>query len=138
MFNQVASDIVGQLTCIEERLAAIQRLLSYEYGQPIREIAGHDPRRLPLVGRIQLAAGQSQEIDIAPMLGKPATRGHLVNLGTQPATLHFMTSQVRAELNDQVGPYILMPGTTLDLSFIVERFRVTAGANPADVQFFLQ
>lgn len=138
MVTQIVDTVTQKLTCLDDRLAAIQRLLSYEYGQPIREVHGHDPRRLPFVGRVQLGANASQEIDFIVLLAKPATRGHITNLGTNPATLHFIAVNPTAGANVASGPYVLPAATTLDISFFVDALRITAGANPADVQYLVQ
>lgn len=136
--NDIVNRVIDKLTCIEQQIVALQRLLSYEYGWPVREIGGHDPRTLPSIHRVQLTANTSHEIDLTAEIGKPATRGHITNIGNNAATVVFMTFSQRAERSLTSGPYVLMPATTLDISFFVERLRVSAGANPVDVQVWVQ
>lgn len=139
MVTQIADSVIKELRCLDDRLSAIQRLLSYEYGQPIREVYGHDPRRLPFVGRLQVPPGTSQTIDFTVALAKPATRGHLTNLGTAAVALHFTLTNAQLGINQEVGPYVLAPNTTLDISFFVEALRVSASATvAADLQFLVQ
>lgn len=136
--NGIADKVVDKLECIEQQLSALQRMLGYEYGRPVREVSAHDPRSLPSIHRLQLLANTNHEIDLTAELAKPATRGHITNIGNNPATIVFMTFSQRAERIMTSGPYVLMPGTTLDVSFFVERIRVSAGANPVDVQIYVQ
>ncbi|MCL6527654.1 MAG: hypothetical protein K6T57_12330 [Thermaceae bacterium] len=117
-----------QMRCIVDEIRALRRTLEYEYGQPVRDIPAHDPRKLPLIA--QLGAGQ---LDLQAGLGKPATRGHILNLGSAKANLYFERGP------DRVGPYTLLAGAVLDLSFVVERLEVTeAGDGPVGVQVFAQ
>ena len=118
----------AQMKCLEDRLAAIQRLLEYEFGQPVRDVPAHDPRNLPFV--VQIAAGR---VDLQAGLGKPATRGHIVNIGEARAAIWFETGAQR------VGPYYLLPAAALDLSWALEILEVReAGEGPVKVQLLMQ
>lgn len=119
----------AKMTCIDDRLAAMQRMLEYEFGSPVRGLPAHDPRNLPLI--VQIPSGK---VDIQAALGKPATRGHLANIGDNPANLYFESRGKR------VGPYALLPGATLDLSFALEAVEVIPLPDPAGtvVQIFFQ
>ncbi|WP_337871167.1 hypothetical protein [Meiothermus sp.] len=119
---------VAQMKCIDDRLAAVQRMLEYEFGSPVRDLPAHDPRNLPFIvqvpsGRVELAAG----------LGKLATRGHIANIGDNPAHLFFENQGKR------VGPYTLVAGAALDISFALEALDVQADTSgPTMVQIFAQ
>jgi len=118
----------AQMKCLEDRLAAIQRMLEYEFGQPVRDVPAHDPRNLPFV--VQIAAGR---VDLQAGLGKLATRGHIANIGDNPAHLFFETRGKR------VGPYTLIAGAALDLSFALEILEVQADTSgPTNIQVFAQ
>ena len=118
----------AQMKCLEDRLAAIQRLLEYEFGQPVRDVPAHDPRNLPFV--VQITAGR---VDLQAGLGKLATRGHIANIGDNLAHLFFETRGKR------VGPYTLVPGAALDLSFALEILEVQADTSgPTNIQVFAQ
>ncbi|MDW8480595.1 MAG: hypothetical protein RML14_01535 [Meiothermus sp.] len=117
----------AQMKCIEERMAAIQRMLEYEFGSPVRELPAHDPRNLPLIAK--LTAGR---VDVQAALGKPATRGHMANLGDNPADLYFESRGKR------VGPYTLLAGATLDLSFALEALEIVPDPAGTTVQIFFQ
>ncbi|GIW36284.1 MAG: hypothetical protein KatS3mg073_0429 [Meiothermus sp.] len=117
----------AQMKCIEERLAAMQRMLEYEFGSPVRDLPAHDPRNLPLIA--QITAGL---VDVQAGLGKPATRGHIANVGDNPADLYFHARGKR------VGPYKLLSGATLDLSFALEQLEVIPDPAGTVVQIHLQ
>jgi len=128
-FSQMQAD----MACVKDQLAAIQRTLEYEFGRPRRSLQGHDPARMPLVAKVAVGAGQVQKIDATGLLGKPATRGHIVNIGDTRAALWFSFGPQR------VGPYILLPAAALDLSFALETLEVgDAGEGPTVVQLLLQ
>jgi len=122
----------GEMACIKASLEAIERILGYEYGRPSRALMGHDPMRLPLIAQVE-AAGEAKRVDVAGLLGKPATRGHVVNIGDAKAALWFETGSQR------VGPYYLLPAAALDLSWALEILEVRdAGEGPAKVQILMQ
>ncbi|MFD3005138.1 hypothetical protein [Thermus tengchongensis] len=121
-----------RLACVEDRLAAIQRTLEYEYGRPRRDVAGHDPARLPLIAQIP-AGDTPHRLELVGLLGKPATRGHLVNIGDSKARIWFTLGSSR------VGPYVLLPAAALDLSFIVDGVEIAdAGEGPTTLQVLFQ
>jgi len=118
--------------CLKDQLGAVQRTLEYEFGRPRRDLQGHDPARMPLIAQVQVE-GEVRRIDVTGLLGKPATRGHIVNIGDAKARLWFTFGPQR------VGPYILLPAAALELSFALEVLEVSdAGEGPAVVQFLLQ
>lgn len=117
----------AQMKCMDDRLAAMQRMLEYEFGSPVRDLRAHDPRNLPLIA--QLNAGQ---VDVQAALGKPATRGHMANIGDNPADLYFYARGKR------VGPYTLLAGATLDLSFALEQLEIVPDPAGTVVQIFFQ
>jgi hypothetical protein len=131
-----------KLTCLEDRLAAIQRTLEYEYGRPRRDVAGHDPARLPLISQIDVYGIPTGEVfgynrphlDVAGVLGKPATRGHLVNMGYSNVQIWFSYG------SSKVGPYILPPSAALEISFLVEKveFEVDLEGGYSKIQVLFQ
>jgi len=122
----------GEMACMKDSLAAIERILGYEYGRPSRSLLGHDPLRLPLIAQVE-ALGEAKRVDLTGLLGKPATRGHLVNIGEARAALWFETGSQR------VGPYYLLPASALDLSWALEVVEVRdAGEGPVKVQILMQ
>lgn len=131
--GQAALDeLRAEMACMRESLQAIERILGYEYGRPARNLLGHDPARMPLVAQV-LVEGEVRHIDVTGLLGKPATRGHIVNIGDAKARLWFTFGPQR------VGPYILLPAAAVELSFALEVLEVSdAGEGPASVQFLLQ
>jgi len=122
----------GEMACMKASLEAVERILGYEYGRPSRALMGHDPLRLPLIAQVE-AAGEAKRVDVAGLLGKPATRGHVVNIGDAKAALWFETGSQR------MGPYYLLPAAALDLSWALEILEVRhAGEGPAKVQIMMQ
>jgi hypothetical protein len=122
----------GEMACMKASLEAVERILGYEYGRPSRALMGHDPLRLPLIAQVE-AAGEAKRVDVAGLLGKPATRGHVVNIGDAKAALWFETGAQR------VGPYYLLPAAALDLSWALEILEVRdTGEGPAKVQILMQ
>lgn len=117
----------AQMKCMDDRLAAIQRMLEYEFGKPVKDLPAHDPRNLPLIA--QITAGQ---VDVQAALGKPATRGHMANIGDNLADLYFYARDKR------VGPYKLLAGATLDLSFAIEQVEIVPDPAGTVVQIFFQ
>jgi len=120
------------MACLKDQLGAVQRTLEYEFGRPRRDLQGHDPARMPLIAQVQVE-GEARRIDVVGLLGKPATRGHVVNIGESKARLWFTFGPQR------VGPYILLPAAALELSFALEVLEVSdAGEGPAVVEFLFQ
>ncbi|TFU14668.1 MULTISPECIES: hypothetical protein [Thermus] len=120
------------MACLKDQLGAVQRTLEYEFGRPRRDLQGHDPARMPLIAQVQVE-GEARRIDVTGLLGKPATRGHIVNIGDAKARLWFTFGPQR------VGPYILLPAAAVELSFALEVLEVSdAGEGPASVQFLFQ
>lgn len=129
VFGQMQAD----MACLRDQLAAIQRTLEYEFGRPRRDVQGHDPARLPLIAQIAPEIGRVAVVDVVGLLGKPATRGHIVNIGDAKARLWFTFGPQR------VGPYILLPAAAVELSFALEVLEVSdAGEGPSRVQLLMQ
>ncbi len=131
--GQAALDeLRAEIACMRESLQAIERILGYEYGRPARGLVGHDPYRLPMIAQIN-AGAEVVKVDLAGILGKSATRGHLVNIGDAKARLWLVSGSQR------VGPYILLPSAALDLSFALEAVEIAdAGEGPTQVQLLMQ
>lgn len=124
---------------VVERLAGLERILAGEYGKPIAEIAPHDPRIAPMIGRITLAAGPvSRDVDFRALLGKPATRGHLSNIGGEAVNLVFVTLNPTSGANVETAPYLLPGWATLDLCHYVDIARFNFGPLGGDVQWLVQ
>ncbi|BAC55301.1 hypothetical protein AV953_gp22 [Thermus virus IN93] len=131
--QEAMGEMRADMACLKDQLAAIQRILEYEFGRPRRDVQGHDPARLPLIAQIAPEVGRVAVVDVAGLLGKPATRGHLVNIGDAKAALWFRYGSGR------VGPYVLMPAAALDLTFLVEALEVSdVGEGPVAVQILMQ
>ncbi|WP_246584442.1 hypothetical protein [Thermus brevis] len=131
-FQEALAVLRDDMACLKDQLGAVQRTLEYEFGRPRRDLQGHDPARMPLVAQVQVE-GEMRRIDVTGLLGKPATRGHIVNIGDAKAWLWFTFGPQR------VGPYVLLPAAAVELSFALEALEVSdAGEGPALVQFLLQ
>jgi len=130
--QEALTGLRDDLACLKDQLGAIQRTLEYEFGRPRRDLQGHDPARMPLVAQVQVEA-ETRRIDVTGLLGKPATRGHIVNIGDAKALLWWTFGPQR------VGPYVLLPAAAVELSFALEVLEVSdAGEGPAVVQLLLQ
>lgn len=130
--QEALGSLRNDMACLKDQLGAVQRTLEYEFGRPRRDLQGHDPARMPLIAQVQVQ-GETRRIDVTGLLGKPATRGHIVNIGDAKARLWFSFGPQR------VGPYILLPAAAVELSFALEVLEVgDAGEGPAVVQFLLQ
>lgn len=130
--QEAITGLRDDLACLKDAIAAIQRTLEYEFGRPRRDLQGHDPARMPLVAQV-LVEGEVRRIDVTGLVGKPATRGHIVNIGDAKARLWFTFGPQR------VGPYILLPAAALELSFALEVLEISdAGEGPVVVQFLMQ
>ncbi|VCU53809.1 hypothetical protein TTHN1_01595 [Thermus thermophilus] len=131
--GQAALDeLRAEMACVKESLQAIERILGYEYGRPARGLMGHDPYRLPLIAQVD-AGAQPTRVDLAGLLGKLATRGHVVNIGDAKVRIWFVSGAQR------VGPYILLPSAAVELSFALEALEVAdAGEGPSRVQLLMQ
>jgi len=104
------------LACTLEDLG---RIMASEFGQPIRDgtAPAHSPARLPLMQLVELDASQRTLIDLEGSLGKPATRGHIANLGETELELRFVG--LRGE--EYSGVYVLPASAVLDFSSWVSR-----------------
>jgi len=115
------------LACTLEDTA---RMLAQEYGQPIRDgtAPAFSPARLPAIRLLEPAAGATLELNLEPLLGKPATRGHVANLGAEEVRVRFVG------LRDETPSawYHLPASAVLDFSsWIVRRLEVAASSSEA-------
>lgn len=122
------SALLAKFDCLDHSVQRLERLLSYSYGRPKREVAGYDPAALPFVRLLELDAGAVQRVDLSAALGRGAVRGHVSNLGDAPVDLYFERVKGASEAAQRVGPYQLAPQTTLELSWFVEVLEVAASA----------
>jgi hypothetical protein len=125
-------EMKAETSCMKSSLEAIERTLSYEYGRASHKVVGYDPLRLPVIAQVQ-SSGQPTQVEVAALLGKYATRGHIVNIGNAMAALWFQNG------TKQVGPYYLLAGAALELSWALEVIEVQeAGQGPVNVQILMQ
>ena len=123
-----------KLDRVTDALTAIQRMLAYEHGLPVRDVPPHDPRRLPFVHRAENVA--DVRVNVAPALGKPATRGEVMNYGTAKALIVFIKRNGPIE---ETVEYLLPPGTTLSTSWFYDALEIKdAGEGPVSVQVLAQ
>lgn len=122
-----------ELGCIKDRLEAIKTMLAYEHGLPVKDVLPHDPRRLPLIAR---AEGVTEHrFNLSGVLGKPVTRGEVINIGDAPALVYF----VQTGQPEQRAEMLLPPGTTFAFSFFVDALEVKdAGQGAVSVQVVAQ
>jgi len=93
--KRILAWLEGKLNRLTDALAALERMLGYEHGLPVKDVPPHDPRRLPYVHR---AEGVSDlRLNVAAALGKPATRGEIMNYGDTKALLVFIRSDGASE-----------------------------------------
>jgi len=132
--RRVLGWLEGKLNRITDALAALERMLGYEHGLPVRDVPPHDPRRLPFVYRAEGTNGV--RLNVAAALGKPATRGEIMNFGSSKALLVFIRTDGQAE--EQVE-YLLPSGTTLSPSWFYDALEIReAGEGPVSVQVLAQ
>ncbi len=132
--RKILSWLQGKLDRITDALAALERMLAYEHGLPVRDVPPHDPRRLPFVYRAEDTSGV--RLNVAAALGKPATRGEIMNYGDTKALLVFIRADGQAE--EQIE-YLLPSGTTLSPSWFYDALEIRdAGEGPVSVQVLAQ
>lgn len=130
--QEALQSLQAEMACIKENLAGIQRTLEYEFGRPRKDLQGHDPARMPLIAQVEVE-GEVRRVDLVGLLGKPATRGHVVNIGDARARVWFAFGPQR------VGPYILLPQAAVELSFVVDTIEVSdGGEGRVNVQLLMQ
>ena len=133
-FRNVLSWLGKKFDRAVDVLTAIHRTLAYEYGLPATEVPPHDPRRLPFVHRADQVT--SQTVNVSAALGKPATRGEIMNYGEAKALITFVQKQGSATKSVE---YLLPPGTTLSPSWIYDALEIReAGEGPVSVQVLAQ
>ena len=132
--RRVLGWLQAKLDRITDALTAQERMLAYEHGLPVRNVPPHDPRRLPFVQRAE--GVKNVRFNIAPALGKPVTRGHVINYGDTNALIAFIKSNNGAEERVE---YLLLSGTTLDFSFFFDALEIQdAGDGAVSVQVLAQ
>ena len=125
------------LECLTADFRRLRGSLEFEYGICTTAAAPHNPANLPHIEQATVPADESRVIDLEAALGKAATRGHVVNLGSDPVTVRF---RGLAEAGGWTGDYEILAGAAIDTSsFIVTRVEVFAPENDeARVQLFAQ
>jgi AraC-like DNA-binding protein len=121
-----------KLCCIDGRLARTERMLEYEYGRALEKVRGPaldgpefiQQRRLTQEDRKLLEP--EQKMDFTSVLGKPATRGEITNLGTAAAAIYFVRLDEATEKEGVLGPYILPPGTTRAITRITYAIEIVS------------
>ena len=123
-----------RLDRITDALAALERMLAYEHGLPVRDVPPHDPRRLPFVYRAEETTGV--RLNVAAALGKPATRGEIMNYGDARALLVFVRA---GDASEETVEYLLPGGTTISPSWFYDAIEIKeAGEGPVSVQVLAQ
>jgi hypothetical protein len=131
--------LLDKLDCLDTDLQALLCQQSYEYGRPVKDTYGYDPRRLPSIQRVQPDASKSAEINFSAQLGKAAVRGHISNIGANDAKIVFIRESATTSGITESNTYLIKAGTTLDLDGFVDKIRVTATSDgAADVQTYVR
>jgi len=132
--RKIMAWLEGKLNRITDALAAIERMLGYEHGLPVRDVPPHDPRRLPFVYRAEESSGV--RLNVAAALGKPATRGEIMNYGDAKALIVFIRTDGPSE---EKVEYLLPSSTTLSPSWFYDALEIKeAGEGPVSVQVLAQ
>jgi len=132
--RKVLAWLKGRFDRVVDALTAIQRMLAYEHGLPVIDIPPHDPRRLPYVHRVEGAT--SERLNISAALGKPVTRGEIINYGDTNALLIFIQKDGATENSIE---YLLPSGTTISPSWFYDAVEIKdAGEGPVKVQVLAQ
>ncbi len=135
--NPQVSGVIGtlksELACLKDSVAAIEQMLAYEYGWPVRGVEPHDPRRLPLIQRLENV--KQQRLNLSAALGKKVTRSSVQNIGDTKALIRFIQTgnpEKQVEL-------LLLPGTSFDASFFYDSIEAAdAGEGLVSVQIIAQ
>ena len=131
--QDIVNWIGKELGCLKARLDAIKTMLAYEHGLPVKDVLPHDPRRLPLIARAE--AVESHRFNLSGVLGKPVTRGEVINIGDTKALVYF----VQKGQPEQRAEMLLPPGTTFAFSFFFDALEVKdAGEGAVSVQVVAQ
>jgi len=124
----------GKLNRITDAVAAVERMLGYEHGLPVRDVPPHDPRRLPFVYRAEESTGV--RLNVAAALGKTVTRGEIMNYGDSKALIVFIRNDGASEERVE---YLLPSSTTLSPSWFYDALEIKeAGEGPVSVQVLAQ
>ena len=115
------------------------RSLQLEYGHVVGDhcdVPPHNPAGIPYTQNAEIAANKYVTVEAETLLGKVATRGHIVNLGNAPLFVNWQGFNSEA-LSPEA--YELAPGDALSLnSFFVRELLITARDEPVRYQLFLQ
>ena len=125
------------LVCLAYDFRRLARSLQFEYGVCTVEATPHNPANLPHVEQVELAAGERRTIDLERELGKPATRGHVVNLSDDVVRVRWHGV---GDATGASGEYHLLPQAAVDTSsFIVRKVELAGDDDEAtSVQIFAQ
>jgi hypothetical protein len=101
-------------------VSSIRQTLSYEFGESNPTVRGVDldgPEFIKSVKTTEtnlanVDSGEKEIFDFTSVLGKPATRGEITNLGSSMAVIYFLRNKAQAEKPSQLGPYYLSPNST--------------------------
>lgn len=121
-----------KLCCIDGRLARTERMLEYEYGRPLEKVRGPEldgpefiqQRKINQTDRRLLEP--EEKMDFTSVLGRPATRGEITNLGINPAAIYFVRLDEATERESVLGPYILPPSTTRAITRITYAIEIVS------------
>jgi len=135
--NPQVTGVIGtlkdELACLKESIAAIEQMLAYEYGWPVKGVPPHDPRRLPVIQRLENVS--QQRLNLSAALGKKVTRSDVQNIGDTKALIRF----IQAGNPEKQVELLLLPGTNFGASFFYDSLEVAdAGEGPVSVQVIAQ
>ena len=138
--------IYFQLTCIREIIEAQYTTLSYEYGRASQGVLGPALDGPEFIENVRVTETKPEEVDryhpgyldFTSVLGRPATRGEVTNLGDNPAYIYFVRDDEKAETPARLGPYILPAATTRAITRFTDAVLVLAapvaeGETPLEV-----
>ncbi len=123
--KEIMDWVKEEINCLKDRLDAIKTMLAYEHGLPVKDVPPHDPRRLPLIARAEDVT--EHRFNLSGVLGKPVTRGEVINIGDTKALVYF----VQKGQPEQRAEMLLPPGTTFAFSFFFDALEVKDGGEGA-------
>lgn len=135
---ELLARLENNLDCQLDELRAIRTVLGYEYGLPLKGAQIFNPGDLQWIAQITVAAGKIQPVNVASQLrGKPASRGHISNIGANDTTIRFSKPHPGDE-NQETGDYLFKVDTTLDFDGLVWTVIIdtTVTSSDATVQFY--
>jgi hypothetical protein len=120
--------VLPELTALMRNSAAevssIRQTLAYEFGTASPLVGGVDLDGPEYINNVKTTEtlfanvqnGEKEYFDFTSVLGKPATRGEITNLGSSMAVIYFLRNKAQAEKPSQLGPYYLSPNSTRAIS----------------------